>query len=146
MFLLALSQVMPNKTIFVTWAFFDTIEIAPTVWTVLSFNKTNKPSLPYAHGHNGMLTLAFAINMHYDMGDGELGYTICSNLASDTKQLSFFYLPGYELKISLDENNKWLFFGGSVCHRTSISTTAYIYWKNSEETILFPRQFELRYT
>ena len=30
-FLLALSQVLPNKTIFVTWAFFDTIEIAPTV-------------------------------------------------------------------------------------------------------------------
>ncbi len=25
------SQVLPNKTIFVTWAFFDTIEIAPTV-------------------------------------------------------------------------------------------------------------------
>ena len=49
-------------------------------------NNTNKQSLPFVHGHNGMLTLAFSVCMHYDKGDGNVGYTVCSNLAADTTQ------------------------------------------------------------
>ena len=30
------------------------------------------------------------------------------------------YLPGYQLKVDLNENNRWLFFGGSTLHGTTV--------------------------
>ena len=55
----------------------------------------------------------------YNTGDGAYGVTCCSNIPCLSKCLSFFCIPEYSIKISMDRSNGWCFFGGKVLHGMS---------------------------
>ena len=86
-----------------------------------------RPSIPGAEAPNGMFTADFFIRMHLDEGDANVqgdrdrhsGYTACQSLPASYPKGSYFFIPEYGIKISLDEPCAWLFFGGEVVHGTT---------------------------
>ena len=44
---------------------------------------------------NGMITGLYYVPMHFDQGDGELGYTCCQSLAArENNQVSRYFFTG----------------------------------------------------
>ena len=91
-------------------------------------NEAGRRSIPGAEAPNGMVTADFFVQMHLDKGDRNKkkdrdrpsGYTACQSLpAKSAEKGSYFFLPEYGIKISLDEPVAWLFFGGEVVHGTT---------------------------
>ena len=91
-------------------------------------NEVGRRSIPGAEAPNGMFTADFFVQMHLDKGDRNKkkdrdrpsGYTACQSLpAKSAEKGSYFFLPEYGIKISLDEPVAWLFFGGEVVHGTT---------------------------
>ena len=74
-----------------------------------------------------METGYFFINMHLDHGDGNTrkesrrhgGYTCCGSVNGKNGNKNFFYIPEYGIKIPLDCNMAWMFFGSEVVHGTT---------------------------